>query len=148
MALNIELFKKIRDRIAEIPESYNQNKWCADFSKAPCGTTACLAGEAIICSAPTVAEGVAELKRLDADLDDNNAVARRAAEMLGLEGSVDEWIDQRERKVGNETLIFDGNAEGWPEEFRERFTSADDGKERAAAAVGYLDKIIATGSVL
>lgn len=35
--LNIELFKKVRDRIAEIPESYDQRHFLKETDAAPCG---------------------------------------------------------------------------------------------------------------
>lgn len=141
--LNIELFKKVRDRIATIPESYRQSSWWASSTDAPCGTAACLAGEAIICAAPTIEEGIAELKALvneERDLD----VPERAAELLGLEGNY--WSQN-----AGETEIFQGFGEGWPEPYRSQFSKANDQGDvigMAKAAVAYLDHIIETGKVL
>lgn len=133
--LNIELFKKVRARIAEIPESYNQSTWVRNSSQAPCGTVACLAGEAIICNAPTVEEGVAELRRLD---EREGSVAETAAELLGLPGGRDYF-------TANDDTIFDEGADGWPEPYYTQLHEADTPKERAEAAVAFLDHVIATG---
>lgn len=144
--LNIELFKKIRQRIAEIPESYDQESWCGPSGAAPCGTTACLAGEAIICAAPTVEQGVEDLRRLNAS-DRVYGVPDRATALLGLSGSWAAWVDDDNRQAAGETVIFDADAEGWPEEFRQDFRYANY-RERANIAVAYLDHIIETGKVL
>lgn len=144
--LNIELFKKIRDRIAAIPESYDQDYWCEASKAAPCGTTACLAGEAIICAAPTVEQGVEDLRRVNA-ADRRCGVPNRAAELLGLSGRWAAWVDDDNRVAAGETIIFDADAEGWPDEFRDEFRCAD-ARERAEIAVEYLDHIIKTGKVL
>jgi hypothetical protein len=141
--LNIELFKKIRDRIASIPESYNQDNWWLPTQRSPCGTAACLAGTAIICNAPTVAEGVAQLKRLYR-IDKYRAVPRNAAELLGLTGDWDAHIDHDDDEAAGETLMFDADAAYWPHPFGRMFYRGDE----AEAAVAYLDYIIETGKVL
>lgn len=141
--LNIELFKKIRERIATIPESYDQSDWIQSSVKSPCGAAACLAGEAIICAAPTVEQGVGELKQLSKQEDRNAAVPDRAAELLGLQGSWELYCETEDEGDGGEALIFDPNARFWPEDLREQFR---DGEE-ADAALGLLDRIIATGEV-
>ena len=134
--LNIELFKKIRDRIATIPESYHQGTWCDDSHKAPCGTVACLAGEAIICAAPTVEEGVKELRRLYEQEPDPYAIARRAARLLNLDANCRSSLDR-------EAAIFLDGAAGWPYRFAEMFDANE-----ARGAVAFLDWIIETGKVL
>lgn len=141
--LNIELFKKVRDRIAAIPESYDQSEWVRPSNASPCGAAACLAGETIICNAPTVAAGIKELKRLRA-LDQYHAVPERAAELLGLEGSWKDFLTTELPDDGGETIIFDGDALYWPRQFRSMFRDGDE----ADAAVAYLDHIIETGKVL
>lgn len=135
--LNIELFKKIRVRIATFPETFDQSCWASPSPDAPCGTAACLAGEAIICNAPTVKEGIAELNRL-ADLP-GLAVANEAARLLGLSGDYEGETLEDE----GETAIFRGLAEGWPEPFRSHFNANE-----PEAAVAFLDHIIETGKVL
>lgn len=135
--LNIELFKKVRDRIAEIPESFEQSRWIMRRRSSPCGYAACLAGETIICNAPTVEEGLRELRRLNAaDEDANSAlVANTAGKLLGLKGSYYE---------SGEHDIFVSTAQFWPEPFRSRFAEGDE----SGAAIAYLDHIIETGKVL
>lgn len=144
MALNIELFKKIRDRIAEIPESYNQNDWIQESLTAPCGTAACLAGEAIICNSVNIKGGIRRLKKL-ADVEApegcdvnpqgyDSMVPIRAAKALGL--------------TPQQMDIFDSRAEGWPEPFRSEFKNIGTNQGRAKVAVAFLDHIISTGSVL
>lgn len=67
--LNVKLLRKVRNRIATIPESYDQSRWVQSNDKAPRGTMACLAGEAIICSQPSVGEGIKTLRRATARHD-------------------------------------------------------------------------------
>ena len=132
--LNIELFKKIRDRIAEIPESYDQSLWARRDSKAPCGTTACLAGEAIICSRPTAQEGVALLWRTLNELrtPSPDVLARDLLRLTPNEASA----------------MFTASACAWPAPFSVQFDRARSRKGRAKAAIAYLDHIIETGKVL
>lgn len=141
--LNIELFKKMRDRIATIPESFNQDVWCAPSGKSPCGTVACLAGEAIICAAPTVEEGIRHLQRITTnDYDDGYGVPVVASRLLGLKGNYRFWGEEEE------TVIFKGGAHGWPTRYRNQFLDAnDDPKKQADAAVAFLDHVIKTGKV-
>lgn len=141
--LNIELFMKIRERIATVPESYDQSNWVQLSSASPCGAAACLAGEAIICNAPTVAEGIAELWRLQRAELMGRAVPRRAAQLLGLEGDWVEFCNTGLAEHGKDTLIFDSEAQYWPADLRDEFR---DGEE-ADAALGLLDWIIATEEV-
>lgn len=136
--LNIELFKKIRERIATLPQSYDQSELCAVSDTAPCGTVCCIAGEAIICNAPTVEQGVAELRRLYKG-GAGYRVPRKAIKLLGIgDGAIDQkWHP-----------MFDGGGLGWPERFCEMFGRAMDRYEKAKVAVAYLDHIIETGKVL
>lgn len=145
--LNIELFKKVRDRIAAVPESYDQSTYRRADRRAPCGTAACLAGEAIICDAPTVEDGVAELR----EYDDVDFVAERAAELLGLPQP--DWGKHSETGDGyNVTARLFACHEDyevfWPEPFASQFAEAGTTSERSRVAVAYLDHIIATGKVL
>lgn len=140
--LNIELFKKVRDRIATIPESYDQSTWFADTRRSPCGTVACLAGETIICDAPTVDEGISRLRRMYERDDVGFDIPNLAARLLGLNGLYSE------SHVDNEAVIFVGGAECWPEPYRAQFTNAQSKRAEAAVAVAYLDHIIETGKVL
>lgn len=132
--LNIELFKKVRERIATTPESYDQLLWAKRSTKAPCGTTACLAGEAIICSMPTVEAGV---KLLWDTLSHPSTPAPdlMAKELLGL--------NDREAAA-----VFTASACGWPAPFSVQYDKARGNAGKARAAVAYLDHIIETGKVL
>lgn len=48
--LNVELFKKIREKIATTPEAYDQGSYGRKEPNAPCGTAACIAGWASLLS--------------------------------------------------------------------------------------------------
>lgn len=137
--LNIELFKKIRDRIASIPESYDQDYWVERSTESPCGTVACLAGHTIICNAPTLERGLSDLNRLKAK-DPMYAVPRKAARLLGLTGNWRKYAYDHDREAGGETIIFDVDAEGWPKLFRDQFREGR-GSEKSDAALNYLDHI-------
>lgn len=143
--LNIELFKKIRQRIAEAPESYDQDTFVDYNERSPCGTSACLAGEAIICNAPSVVKGIVELRDLDMNYSDDYAVARRATDLLGLSGDFGEYAHSldNDRTAAGEAIIFDGGGQGWPEPYRSMFQN-----DKTAAVIAYLDHIIETGKVL
>jgi hypothetical protein len=134
--LNLALFQKVRDRIAEIPESFEQSRWITRSPSSPCGYAACLAGEAIICAAPTVEQGLARLKQLNVIDEDgeSNLVPDTAGGMLGLDGSYGE---------DGEHDIFVADAEFWPEPFRSQFFIGDE----SGAAVAYLDWIIANNRI-
>jgi hypothetical protein len=135
--LNLALFQKVRDRIAEIPESFEQSRWITRRSSSPYGYAACLAGETIICAAPTVEQGLAYLKRLVAIDEEKNTclVPDSAGGMLGLDGSY--------TYEDGEHDIFVSSAQLWPEPFRSQFTNGDE----SGAAVAYLDWIIANNRI-
>jgi hypothetical protein len=134
--LNLALFQKVRDRIADVPESFEQRRWITHNPSPPCGYAACLAGETIICAAPTVEQGLANLKRLVAIDEEKNTclVPDTAGGMLGLDGSYGE---------DGEHDIFVASAQHWPEPFRSQFTNGDE----PGAAVAYLDWIIANNRI-
>lgn len=46
--LNIELLKKVRDKIASTPEAYDQSVYGRVSKEAPCGTAACIAGWTVL----------------------------------------------------------------------------------------------------
>jgi hypothetical protein len=139
--LNFKLIRKVIKRIETVPESYAQQVWESDaeeFNESaeagrghkrptpPCGSVACLAGEAIICDAPTIALGLRRLKR-------TKQTAHRAAQLLGLSEG--------------ETDLFDGEADGWIQPFRNQFKNAKTYKGEARAAINYLRYILRTGKV-
>jgi hypothetical protein len=138
MALNKRLLRKVRNRIAEIPESYRQGTWVSDDQKSPCGTVACLAGETIIAAAPSIEKGIQSLKRAVDRFEHgdtyDSGVVRKARLLLGI--SIQEATD-----------MFDGYGNTWPSPFGERFTSAQRPATKAKIAVAYLDECLRRGRV-
>lgn len=140
--LNKRLLRKVRNRIAEIPESYNQTDWMQETDAAPCGTAACLAGEAIICAAPSVKQGVAALKRA-VILGGNSSIGTfstrvpdRGAKLLGISGA-------------DAKRVFDSVPQ-WPAPFGGQIRDAIEKRQRknqARIAVKYLDECLKRGRV-
>lgn len=136
--LNKRLLRKVRNRIAKIPESYDQNHFWLDSSNAPCGTVACLAGETIIVSRPTVKQGLQSLRRLTNSVfcvTADHPVARRAASLLGVSDA-------------EAVAMFDGDGERWPQPYRAQFERAGGPQTRAKVAVAYLDECLKRGKVI
>lgn len=125
--LNKPLIRKMIKRLTEIPESFDQNAaWAARDKRSPCGTVACLAGEAIICSASTVKEGI----RLA--MSDNYPDPTK---LMGLP---------------EDHGLFACAAMDWPEPFQTQYHNADgDQKKEARAAIDLLKAILKTdGKIL
>lgn len=131
--LNFPLWVKVRNRIAAVPESYDQTTFKRRSKIAPCGTVACLAGETIICAAPSVKKGVQALFSTR-----YGSVSGRAENLLGL------GLDG----CGYESEIFAGDGTGWPEPYFSMYDSANSQRQQARAAVAYLTHVIRTGKVL
>jgi len=138
MKLNKPLIRKMIKRIEAIPEAFDQadfaGRWAEgeDRPKPPCGTVACLAGEAVICAAPNAKVGLRRLFRLP-----YYRIPMRAEQLLGL---------SRSTAFGD---LFDGYADGWPQPFRSQFRSAKTYKGQARAAVNLLKAILRTdGKIL
>lgn len=130
LKLNKRLLRKVRNRIAKTPESYDQGEFCLNTSSAPCGTAACIAGETIICAAETVEQGINTLNRLNK----HGTVGETAAKLLGLPS-----VEHHE--------MFCGDASCWPEPFADRFARVKTVKQRAKIAVAYLDECLRRGKV-
>ena len=142
--LNIELFKKVRERIATVPASYNQENWILESDAAPCGYAACLAGETIICAAPTVQDGIAELNQMMQNrITADGRISGKAAKLLGLKGSWVAFCNSKDPRDGGETLIFDPDVRFWPADLKEQFRDG----ETHDAALALLDRIIAEQEV-
>lgn len=144
--LNIELFKKVREKIATTPEAYDQDIESCNDPRSPCGTVACIGGWADILSAPTETERRARMRGL-VDLD-------RAADSLGLNGK-SFWQEYASDAGTERGVLFSGDPDKfWPEPFAAQLREAKtlEPHTQAAAlakiAVAYLDKIISTGKVL
>lgn len=149
MKLNKPLIRKMIKRIETIPESYVQEKflvtldsYTAQLYKRPkpvCGTGECLAGEAIICNAPTVEQGIASLRKLVKPRDGLlTHVAVKAAKEMGI-------------KIRGDSLgIFDNDPlYCWPVPFNRQYHNAKTYKGRAGAAVRLLKAILKTdGKIL
>lgn len=137
--LNLKLLRKVRNRVAEIPESYEQSTYHQKDDDAPCGAVACLAGESVIAASPTLKQGINTLRRMDQRFlreDSFTHPARNAAKkLLGL--------SDREADA-----MFDGEAEGWPEPYRGRFKRAVRQKTEAKIAVAYLDECLKRKAVM
>lgn len=128
--LNLKLLRKVRDRIAEIPESYDQTKWIMDSAEAPCGAAACVAGETIICDAPTVKQGINTLRSLAGR---SGAISDRASALLG--------ISEEEADVMFDYSYVNHTVE-WPSPFKRRFAAAATPQAQAVVAVAYLDECL------
>lgn len=130
-ALNFPLLVKTRNRIDAIPESYYQGRWIDRQPGAPCGTVACLRGEAEIANAPSVQEGIKRMFRLARN---PFHATTSGAKLLGLA--------PREAEV-----MFSGSADRWPDKYRFAHGDANNQRGRARAAVAYLTHVIRTGKV-
>jgi hypothetical protein len=146
-ALNIELFKAIREKIATTPEAYDQSVFARPSQVAPCGTAACIAGWACVLSGAMDAK---ELKRRERahgqEFESIEVIAKGAlrvdddeAEILFTEspaGNRQDWDEDDDEREG-----------GWPQPFCGQWEDANRA-DRPRIAVAYLDHIIETGKVL
>lgn len=124
--LNIPLFQKILDKITEAPASYDQGTWMDQSDEAPCGSTGCIAGWAVVLSGRMTAE---EVESLTLTLCDQRQMLDMGREVLGL-------------TFGEATHLFKGDTTEWPLRYRAlSFFSTH------LAAVRYLKNIIRTRSL-
>lgn len=140
--LNIPLFKKVRDRIIAVPESYDQRYFLCSADTSPCGTIECVAGETLIASQRSVKLGLSFLQRVY----NRDEVWKIAKKKLGL---TEDEAD----------ILFTGGYDGkleWPEPFATDYqraylesalSSVEQSIATAAVAVKYLNWIIKTGKV-
>lgn len=124
MAINTELFEKIKQHILEKPRRYDQGEWGKPQPDVPCGTACCIAGWAAILGGINTHEELrgSRMRGFDPDI---------AAELLGL--TEDE-----------SDVVFDANGMAWAEDYGDRLREAKTPEERADAAAEYIDHIIAT----
>lgn len=126
--MNKTVVRRMIKRIESIPESYDQAAWFIEnSSKAPCGTVACLAGEAVICSAKTVEAGI------KLAFEEFDKIIERADEILGLP---------------EEHSVFSANGGGWPEPYRSKYSQAQSNKARSQVAVLYLKEALKRGTMI
>lgn len=142
--LNIPLFKKVRDRLIAVPESYDQRYFFrpVNIATSPCATVECVAGETLIASQRTLKLGLSFLQRAYC----RNEVWKIAKKKLGL--------TEDEARI-----LFSWSSDGsvcWPEPFAAHYDSAcletmlssvEQSIATAAVAVEYLNWIIKTGKV-
>jgi len=129
MKRNKRLLLKTAKRIEEVPESYNQFIWGGDDDSSPCGTVACLAGEIVICSEPTIKRGLAKLYKTMRTAEYVDGTAERLAGLTHAEG----------------TRLF-YNPTCWPNRIGVRFGSKGE-KKRAEAAAALLRYLADGGKV-
>jgi hypothetical protein len=123
-----KVVRKMIKRIESVPESYDQRAWFVRRdNSAPCGTVACLAGEAVICSAKTVKAGI----KLAFDYYDE--IPSMAARILGLPES-------------HSVFVSDGS--GWPAPYRDYFKNADSEQAKAQVVVSYLKEALNRGTMI
>src|SRR5258708_2938544 len=95
MPVNVELLKKVRDKIADEPRRLVMDLWGAkvvnltaenrpQFPPA-CGTVACLAGWAVLCARPELEEKLSD-RTLNSYLhfEENRDIENTAADLLGI----------------------------------------------------------------
>lgn len=150
--LNIELFKKVREKIATTPEAYDQRVFGRSEPLAPCGTAACIAGWACVLSGVMRLDDVQLANPTDTGQTGIiDLVDERAAEALRLTDYESDVLFTSEPEGDCDDYDDDGNdiyAGGWPEPFAEQWREAVSNDARAQVAVAYLDHIIETGKVL
>lgn len=123
-----KIVRKMIKRIESVPESYDQSVFYIEESnRSPCGTVACLAGEAVICSAKTVEAGI------KLAFEDLGRLLDRADKVLGLPP---------------DHSVFAANGRGWPEPHRSNFAKATTGKARSQVAVAYLKEALKRGTMV
>ena len=128
MTFNVELAAKMRDRILDVPAAYDQRYLNKLTDKSPCGAAGCLAGEAIICNAPSVREGVMELQAYRFTGKSADAF-EKAASLLGLDSY-------------EADLMFRADSLGWASPFDQQFADARTDEARAQVAAAYLQAMI------
>ena len=153
--LNIELFKKIRDKIASVPAAYDQEEYGRPEQSAPCGTACCIAGWACVLGDAVPLDVVRHAAIGDQENIDRGLyklIPAKAEELLGIspeeahvlftsmpQGEYDEDEDEDE-----DTEFL---RPAWPEPFSYQWEFASK-EQQAEIAVAYLDHIIETGKVL
>lgn len=131
MNLNRPLIEKMIVRIEAKPRGYDQNAFYAvPDNKAPCGTVACLAGEAAICSKDDEIEG--QRFAVEGEYDPH--------ELIGCCS----YGQSR-----HDCSLFVVRGYGWPEPFRSAYPEARTVEARAKVAADLLREVLRTdGKIL
>jgi hypothetical protein len=127
--LNVKLLKRIQKAIKEEPRRLNMNWWVTtDDEDAPCGTSACIAGYAVILSRipkqVTTKIWVSVAKRCE-----HSDFRHDSQKLLGLNGN-------------QATRLFDET--NWPEQFSDAYQKTSNRKKKAAIAIKRIDFFIKT----
>lgn len=147
--LNIELFKKIREKIAAVPEAYDQEQYGRAAENAPCGTAGCIAGWACVLGDAMPIDLMRHARigdPINAERELYKIIPEQAAELLCLspEEAAVLFTSTPEGGYGEDDDDVD---RGWPDPFGYQWAYASRA-ERAEIAVAYLDHIVETGRVL
>lgn len=135
--LNKKLIRKIIKHIEAEPKRLNMNEWAMkDSSRSgpPCGTTACVAGWALLLDKPA-----AERRKIMAMDDDKfeRALFGRTSNILQM-GAKKLGID-----AGGAWKVF--FSDQWPEPFYSDFTNATTKKKRTKITIARLEHLMETG---
>lgn len=123
-----KVVRRMIKRLDTVPESYEQSAWFIEEDEgSPCGTVACLAGEAVICSANTVKQGI------KLALENFDMIVPLAEKVLGLHGNHG---------------LFDCAGSGWPRRYRKALQDANSRKEKANVAAAYLRESLERGTLI
>jgi hypothetical protein len=127
--MNKKVVRRMIKRLQTVPESYRQGAmFVEEDDHAPCGTVACLAGEAVICSAKTVEAGI----------------------KLAFSGEID-LVEEAEAILGLTDVdhcVFAIDASGWPKPYRDDFQKAGSREAEARVAVAYLQEGLKRGTLI
>lgn len=130
--INVELARKVRDQIADHPETYDQSTWAMETD---CGTTYCVAGWALALSPGWTIQfrghGVTHVRRPNGML---TYIADAAAQLLGINA----YIDPITGGSWDPLLLSEGRASN------SDLFDADNTREGVLAA---LDRIITAGEL-
>jgi hypothetical protein len=128
MTMNKAVVRKMIKRLESVPEHYDQEAYYVERNdKAPCGTVACLAGEAVICSAKTVKAGI------ESAFAEYGSIPERAEMILGL------------HHLQHSVFASDGG--GWPQPYRTQFAQSQKA-DQSKIAVAYLKEALKRGTMI
>ena len=140
--MNIKKLKKLKAWILAEPRRYNQKWWIfgkhsnvVQEQKPPCGTAACLAGNACLMEGYVPVPEYLGQERMDWVSLDNGPridVGVAAEKILGMKGK------------GNK--LFSADCQGWSEKARQAYLVAKTPQQRADAAAMELDRLIKLNS--
>lgn len=133
MAINKELFAKVRDKILQVPDAYDQGAYGVK-AETPCGTRACIAGHALIESGFCTPEELNDRKH------------RGNVTFFSVHGEAQKLLGLSEAE--GYALLGSAVGEDWKEPFSSRFLDASSSSEdEARVAADYINYIIRTGDV-